>query len=129
MTIYWDSSALIEAVYSPDLMRRLLHDGGTTRPHSLAETFSVLTGNPVSRIDADDAARVVKHLAANLTFVEISADETLRALQQARKKGVRGGRIHDFLHAAAAEKAGADRILTLDRQDFSELTDVEIEII
>ncbi len=58
----------------------------------------------------------------------MSVKETLAALKQARKRGVRGGRVHDFLHALAAEKSGAKKLLTLDRNDFDQLVDaVKIE--
>jgi len=50
-------------------------------------------------------------------------------LKEARKKGVRGGRIHDYLHAVAAEKSGARQLLTLDKNDFNGLTTVEIEAV
>jgi predicted nucleic acid-binding protein len=44
--------------------------------------------------------------------------ETLAALDKGRRHGVRGGHIHDFLHVAAARKAGADKIYTLNLDDF-----------
>jgi predicted nucleic acid-binding protein len=50
-------------------------------------------------------------------------------LKEARKKGVRGGRVHDYLHAVAAEKSGSRKLLTLDRNDFNDLTTVEIEAV
>ena len=46
----------------------------------------------------------------------------LDALTLARKRGVRGGRVHDFMHAVAAEKSGATELLTADRNDFETLT-------
>jgi predicted nucleic acid-binding protein len=64
-----------------------------------------------------------------LDFVDLSADEVLTALNYARAKGVRGGRVHDFLHAVAAEKAGADKIVTLDENDFNGLTGLKIELV
>jgi predicted nucleic acid-binding protein len=38
-----------------------------------------------------------------------------------------GGRVHDYLHAVAAQKSGAKKLLTLDENDFNDLTKVEIE--
>ncbi len=129
MKDYWDSSALVEAVYEPALMRRLQAEPGLTRPHSLAEVFSVLTGNPESRIAPDDAALVLEKLSASLEFVEIGAVDILAATKRAGKLGVRGGRVHDLLHAVAAEKAPARKLLTLDRHDFKGLTGLEIEVL
>lgn len=127
MKTYWDSSALIEAVNNPLIKQRLETEHGLTRPHALAETFSTLTGNPAVRIDADSAARILERLANSLEFVELSGPEVLKALTTARQKGVRGGRVHDYLHAMAAEKSGAKKILTLDKNDFTDLTNLQIE--
>lgn len=128
MRAYWDSSALIEACNSPSLRGRLHEERGLTRTHALAEVFSTLTGgNLAFRLDADGAARTVASLAADLDFHELTAAEVLQALKEARKRGVRGGRVHDYLHAVAAEKSGANKLLTLDKNDFNDLTKIEIE--
>lgn len=42
----------------------------------------------------------------------------IAGLSKARQRGVRGGRVHDYLHALAAVKSGANELLTLDRNDF-----------
>lgn len=52
----------------------------------------------------------------------MGAKEVLLALKQAGKLGVRGGRVHDYVHALAADKSGADELLTLDANDFVGLT-------
>jgi hypothetical protein len=127
MKAYWDSSALVQSLAEPDLQVRLKKEGGFTRPHALAETFSALTGNPQTRIDAGDAYQFITSLAQSLDFIELSARETLQALRTARQKGVRGGRVHDYLHAVAAEKSGADNLLTLDKNDFFGITRLPVE--
>ena len=129
MKTYWDSSALVAATGNLDLRSRLKKEGGTTRTHALAEVFSALTGGSLEiRLTADAAAEVVDGLANDLKFVDLNAKETVSALRQARKRGVRGGRVHDYLHAVAAEKAGSTRLLTTDRNDFESLADsLEIE--
>ena len=128
MKAYWDSSAVIEACSSPVLRARLHRERGITRTHTLAEVFSTLTGgNLAFRLDADAAAQTVDNLAADLDFQDLTAIEILKAMTNARKKGVRGGRIHDFLHAVAAQKSGAKVLLTLDKNDFNDPTSVEIE--
>jgi predicted nucleic acid-binding protein len=130
MKDYWDSSAVIEACNSPVLRARLHRERGLTRTHTLAEVFSTLTGgNLAFRLDADEAAKTVASLAADLEFHDLTASDVLKALKEARKKGVRGGRIHDYLHAVAAQKCGADKLLTLNKNDFNELTTVEIEMV
>src|ERR1700720_888399 len=115
MKTYWDSSALVAASANLTLRTRLHTEGGVTRTHALAETFSALTGgNLALRVDADAAARIVGSLAQDLHFVDLTSKEVLEALKQARKRGVRGGRVHDFLHAVAAEKTKTGRLLTAD---------------
>ncbi len=128
MKAYWDSSAVIEACSSTPLRARLHRERGFTRTHTLAEVFSTLTGgNLAFRLDADAAAQTTDNLAADLDFLDLTPTEVLKAMKAARKKGVRGGRIHDFLHAVAAQKSGAKALLTLDKNDFNDLTTVEIE--
>ena len=128
MKAYWDSSAVIEASNSPVLRARLHRERGLTRTHTLAEVFSTLTGgNLAFRLNADAAAQTVANLATDLDFRDLAAADVLTALKEARKKGVRGGRIHDYLHAVAAQKSGAKKLLTLDKNDFNDLTQVEIE--
>jgi len=127
MKAYWDSSALVDSLVNSDLQLRLQRERGFTRPHALAEAFSTLTANPQTRIDTDDAVEFIATLSANLDFVELTAKEIVTTLKTARKKGVRGGRVHDYLHAVAAEKSGAAKILTLDKNDFANLTPVPVE--
>jgi predicted nucleic acid-binding protein len=74
-------------------------------------------------MDADSAVETLENLAADLSFVELTSVEMLSALKQARRRGVRGGRVHDYMHALAAEKSGAKQLLTLDRNDFRSLVD------
>ncbi len=56
-------------------------------------------------------------------FVELDAAETLAALDLAQQHGVRGGRVHDWLHARAARKAGAAELVTDNLNDFAGLED------
>jgi len=131
MKAYWDSSALVEASADINVRTRLREERGLTRTHALAEVFSALTGGNLSlRLDADAASKMVDSLAQDLDFLDLTAKEVLSALKRARKRGVRGGRVHDFLHAVAAEKSGAPALLTTDQYDFESLTDsVKVELV
>jgi predicted nucleic acid-binding protein len=131
MKAYWDSSALVQASADAQLRTRLRTDRGITRTHALAEIFSALTGgNLTFRLDADAASEVVDNLAADLDFMDLTSAEVLSALKHARQRGVRGGRVHDFLHAVAADKAKAAVLLTTDQFDFESLTDsATVEVI
>jgi len=116
---YWDSSALVEALQNPKSREALSRQGGWTRTHSLSEVFSTLTGGRLGvRSTAEDAVRLLEDLAQDLEFIEMSAAQTFRALAKAKKLGVRGGLVHDLLHAEAALLSGAKKILTLNSEDF-----------
>src|SRR6266542_6442559 len=95
MKAYWDSSALVEATLDSTLRAMLNQEGGLTRTHALAETFSTLTGNPTLRMDHASAIAAVENLASDLEFVDLSAPEVIAVFRQAKRKGVRGGHVHD----------------------------------
>jgi len=119
MSAYWDSSALVEASLKEGVRVALAKEGGFTRTHAFAEVFSTLTGGRLGfRSQPEDAAKICREIADDLECVELSLQETLAALDKARRHGVRGGHIHDFLHVVAARKAGADKIYTLNLDDF-----------
>jgi predicted nucleic acid-binding protein len=121
MKAYWDASALIESSLDAGVRAKLHQEGAFTRTHSLAETFATLSGNPKFRTSANDAARAVQAIANFLEFVDLSPQEVIEALKKAESKGVRGGRVHDYIHALAAQKSGAKKLLTLDKNDFNGL--------
>jgi len=121
MKAYWDSSALVETTTNRELSARLRNEKGYTRTHSLAEVFAALTGNPQIRADASQAAETIEQLAEHLEFTDLSSTEVISALKNAKRKGVRGGHVHDLLHAAAADKFGAKELLTIDTNDFQGL--------
>jgi predicted nucleic acid-binding protein len=121
MITYWDSSALVEAVENPDVRGLLTRGEHMTRPHALAELFSTLTKGVQFHYPPDDAYEVIKDLAKELDFIEVTAQDALGALKKAKAQGVRGARIHDLMHAEAALKCGAEELLTFDAAGFSSL--------
>ena len=129
MTTYWDSSALVLAFSLPHVKKKLEEEGGTTRTHTLAEVFSTLTGGRLGfPLDAEKAAIMIGCLSSHLTLVSLSSDETLAALLTAKSKGIRGARVHDFLHAVTAKKESCTRIYTLNFNDFKDIYP-ELEIV
>jgi predicted nucleic acid-binding protein len=129
MKTYWDSSALVEAADDEQVRRRLIADGGMTRTHTLAEVFFALTGGRAGdRLRAAAAAQIVAQLAGDMDFCDLTGPEVMRALAQAEVKGVRGGRVHDYLHAVAAHKGNAGLLLTADKHGFDGLFD-KVEVI
>lgn len=131
MKAYWDSSALVLACQNDHLRDRLTKERGFARIHVIVETFSTLTGGALGfKLDADEVAKLMDSLAEELDFVELTPQETLAALRHARKRGVRGGRVHDYMHALAAKKAQAHTVLTSDMHDFTGLVpELKIEVI
>lgn len=124
MTAYWDSSALIAALQEKPIRDRLESEGGVTRMHALAEVFSTLTGGRLGvRFDTDQVAAMIRQLASQLAVVELEADQCLAAFDAAKKKGVRGGRIYDYLHASAAIHHSCTTVCTLNLSDFADLFD------
>jgi len=120
MKTYWDSSAIIAALHHPAVRRQLgAAARNFTRPHALAECFSTLTGGRMGRkYRPDDAAAMLEDWAESLSWVELDHEETLEALGLAQARGITGGRVHDWLHAVAAKKAGVTRIKTCNLSDF-----------
>lgn len=133
MKVYWDTSAIVR--YFAD--GRVAEISGVTRTHSLAELFSTFTGRGFDmkiggglkhkRLSLRAAAAALKRIRAQLEFVELSPDDVLNAVEQARKFGAQGGRVHDLLHAVAAAKAKADELWTLDKNDFDGFNLVEVK--
>lgn len=137
MKVYWDTSAVINAIISPGVMKLTQTGEHVTRSHTLAEFFSRMTGRGVRWVDSDGEANCMildadvatdwlKTFTSKVKLVDLTGPETLEWLGRARKKGVQGGRIHDFLHAAAAEKAEAEKILTRNLADFDGLSSVPV---
>jgi predicted nucleic acid-binding protein len=124
MKRYWDASALVDALHDSRVEQKALELDQWTRPHAITETFSTLTGGRLGfRYLADDAVLLIREITRNMNFVDLNAAEMLAALDQAQRCGVRGGRVHDFLHARAAHKAGVQELLTDNLQDFAGLED------
>lgn len=124
MKRYWDSSALIDALHNPTVEKKVFEPDQFTRSHALAEMFSTLTGGRLGlQYHPDDAVKLIAALTSGFGFVELTAEEVKTALSQARKRGVRGGRVHDWLHAVAAKKSGARELVTSNLSDFAGLED------
>lgn len=91
--------------------------------HGLAETFAVLTGgNRRLRLKpADAVAAIEQHVLPHVRLHALSGREFAGVLGECQARGARGGAIYDLLHLAAARKAGADKMVTLDVRDFRAL--------
>lgn len=128
MTLLLDTSVIVASLDADEphhaACDRLLARGGhRLYSHALAETFSILSGGRqerrlrpalVSRLLEDSVLPYVR-------LVHLTGRETMAALADCERRGVRGGAVYDLLHLAAARKAGAQALVTLDVRDFSAL--------
>ena len=103
---------------------RLVAAGGhLAYVHALAETFAILTGGRQGRrLRAAVALQLIEQsVLPYLQLQALSGKDMVAALSDCERRGVRGGAVYDWLHLAAARKAGADRVVTLNLRDFEAL--------
>ena len=87
--------------------------------HSLAELYSNLTGRARPRISAGEAQRLVhESVAALAKIVSLSPSDYLTTLRHVADLGLTGGIVYDALIARAAQKAGADKLVTFNPDHF-----------
>lgn len=133
MRTYWDTSAAINALVSPEVSARLLTGQHITRLHLLAEFFAIMTGRGIEIMDSqrkahrivlaqNDCASWLRGFAEKLQFEELSKEELLDALDEAQARGVQGSRVYDYWHALAASKADADELVTRNAKHFEDLS-------
>ena len=134
MKTYWDTSAAINALLSPEVFPRLSGGQHVTRLHLLAEFFATMTGRGVSIIDEagrterlvlkqSDCAAWLRGFAEKVQFDELNKDEALQSLEKAEEAGIQGSRIYDYWHALVSRKSQADELLTRNTADFADLAD------
>ena len=132
MKTYWDTSAAINALFSPEVFARLNSGRHITRLHLLAEFFSTMTGRGVSIVDEggqvqrmvlsqSDCAAWLRSFAGKVQFEELTLEEALVSLDKAEGLGVQGPRIYDYWHALVAGKSKADKLLTRNTGHFADL--------
>ncbi len=103
--------------------RLLAHGGHKVYAPALAETFSILSGGRHSRRlrPALVAQLIEDSVLPYVELLHLTGNETMKAIVNSEQRGVRGGAIYDLLHMAAARKAGAEALVTLDVRDFQAL--------
>ena len=126
MKQFFDTSVLIAAFVEDELHHsecaRIVAAAtkGVVYLHGLAECFSMLTGGRLSvRLSAESASRLLDaNLAGRMEVVSLSPVDVMQVLRESHALGIRGGGIYDALHLAAARKAEADEIFTLNLRHF-----------
>lgn len=75
-------------------------------------------GSPcVIVLSAQDSSTWLKRFSKRVQLVELTLDETLDSFSKA-PNSITGGKVHDYIHALAADKAGSDVLLTRNTSDF-----------
>src|SRR5258707_2032072 len=120
MLVYWDSSALLNALAAQAVLNRLDQGQHITRSHGYVEAFHHLSGRGLPLKDGrrlavtpGDAARMIRNLAKKVPARDLDQGQTLQALDAAQSRGVMGRMAHDWMHAQAAKPAGPNPVLAL----------------
>ena len=130
MKAYLDTSSLIAARGLSSAPR------GVTRPHSVAEFYGTVTGRGITVIKdgtpvrhalaPQDAVELISKVFAKVEFCDLTAEQMTEDLPEAVKANVQGPNIHDFMHAAAASRAGCQVIVTGNAKDFRQVTSIRL---
>ncbi len=126
MKQFFDTSVLISAFVEDERCHEecanavAACDNGLVYAHALAECFSILTSGRLSvQLPPLDAAKLIDaNIFSRMKIINLTAKEHMNVLSGCHRLGVRGGGIYDCLHIAAARKAKADELLTLNIRHF-----------
>jgi hypothetical protein len=75
----------------------------------------------------DNAAKWLRGFASKVTVIDPDGAELLDALDKAQTNNVSGGRVYDYGHVVAAQKAKVEVILTRNTNDFRGLSTIPLE--
>lgn len=125
MSNYLDSSVLVAALVEDEAAHEaslalLRRRDNVVWAHALLEVFATLTGGRLGiRVAPAIAVRLIEEsLQPRLRFIELGASDISSALRSCESAGVRAGAVFDFLHLAAARRAAATRLYTLNARHF-----------
>jgi len=101
---------------------------GYISTHGLAEFYSVITRAPFTpRVHPAEAGRFLDdNILPYFELVALSADDYKAVVRSCVNAGLRGGVVFVALHLHSAQKAGCDRIYTLNVKDFRSLAPAEL---
>ena len=94
MCVYWDSTALLNALAAQSVLARLKEGEHVTRSHAYVEAFHHLSGRglPLKNgqrlaVTPRDAARMIRNLARRVQAHDLAPEKTLTALDDAQETG------------------------------------------
>ena len=120
------------SIVLPLLQAALKEEGGPVLPlPALIETYSVLTRlPPPSRLAPADALELLaRTFRGRCRIVALDGQEGWSLLETLARRGIVGGTTRDAHIVACARKAGAGRLVTLNRRDLSRLELGGIELV
>ncbi len=130
MKVLFDTSVLVAAMVEPHpshhqalhwLKRAAAEEiNFFVAAHSLAELYAVLTTLPLNpKISSGAAWRLIhENVETKAHIVSLSTSDYGAVIRKISDCGLAGGIIYDALIAKAAEKAGVEKLLTLNANDF-----------
>ncbi|MBE7494183.1 MAG: PIN domain-containing protein [Verrucomicrobiaceae bacterium] len=126
MRYYLDASILVAAVVDiePEHSACATLLKGTVplvvRSHAFSEAFATLTGGRLAiQVPADIAIQLIEfNIVPRVQILDMNPADYLRAMRQAKARGVRGTGIHDYLHLATAKRFKATHLQTLNLRHF-----------
>ncbi len=130
MKILFDTSVLLAAIVEPHPLHqtaflwlkraRWQEFDMLVASHTLAELYAVLTTLPISpRITPGSASHLIHSNIENIAkIVSLSASDYFVLIKRMANLGLSGGVMYDALITRAAEKSGADKVLTFNLDDF-----------
>lgn len=129
MKVLLDTSVLVPAFVrghalhrqAADLFHRIRRDRWQlfVAAHSLAETYSVMTGTPFyPRISPSEAQAAIRTNLGEARIISLSEDDYFAVIASLAETGVSGGAVYDALLFRAAQNARADRIFTFNASHF-----------
>jgi predicted nucleic acid-binding protein len=104
---------------------------GIISVHSLIETYSILTKLPLSpRINPALALNLIKeNILEDFELVTIGKKDYINLLDELSSGNITGGASYDGLILKASKKVTADKILTLNVNDFTRVCPELVKII
>ena len=141
MKVLFDSSVLIAAFLNSHpkhtdslpwlqkVKRKELE--GVISVHSLLEVYSVLTSLPLSpKINSPLAFNLIKENILNdFELITYSTKDYIKLLENLSSSNILGGPSYDGLIMVVAEKSKADKILTLNVNDFIRVSPQFVRIV
>lgn len=123
MKRFLDASVLVEACLTQSAKFAVADElvkasDVATSAHALAETYATLSGDGRLKINPSDAAQMVLEMAEAMQVQALTAKAYRNLIQDAPRKGIRGGSIFDAIHAQAARETKCVEIHTLNVRHF-----------